>query len=238
MTPTASLFVRVNPGKVSKMSLQLMEKTMADATTFEPATELLLGRRYAIDATFFDEDNNPCTLDKAHLKMSMSKQLISIDKMMLENKPSPPHLIWAKDILLDYTPAPPRAEGEGEEEGEEEILYPIKIKLYPNSTKKPVQSVRFHWGTFSDGEKDLRRLSPVAPTAEAKFSRAKPKNVSASVTMLLPNPDDPTNAAKFWPCTETIKLPVRSDGALSLELLESRLAESAEARHCANAPMP
>ena len=64
------------------------------------------------------------------------------------------------------------------------------------------------------------------------------------MTLLLPNPDHPTNAlwgpvqgAKFWPCSATIKLPVRSDGALSLELLESQLAESAEARHCANAPM-
>jgi hypothetical protein len=198
VTPTASLFVRVRPGKVSRMRLQLMEKTQSDATTFEPATELLLGRRYAIDATFFDTDDNPCGLHKDAIKQSLGKQLASIDETMLEGKGrQPPHLIWAKDILLDYSPPPPRADGEGGDE-EEEAGYPIKLKFIPNSKAKPVQTVRFHWGTMDDAEKDLRRLSAVAPTAElhGKFSRAKSKNISASVTVLLPDPDDPTNANK------------------------------------------
>ena len=153
VTPTASLFVRVNPGKVSKMSLQLMEKSMADEATFVPVTELLLGRRYAIDATFFDEDDNPCTMAKEPLVKCLKKQMAMIKDMTLAGTPSPPgsHLIWAKDILLDYTPAPPVADGEAEGEEEEGEEYPMIVKFIPNSKKKPVEKVRFHWGTMTDG---------------------------------------------------------------------------------------
>lgn len=153
MTPTASLFVRVRPGKVSRMSLQLMEKTMTDEATFVPVNELLLGRRYAIDATFFDEDGNSCTIDKGHLINSVVKQKDMIKEMVLKGTPSPPgsHLIWAKEIMLDYSPASPPIDGEAEGEEEDDNAYPVIVKLIPNSKKKPVETVRFHWGTCDHG---------------------------------------------------------------------------------------
>ena len=153
MTPTASLFVRVRPGKVSRMSLQLMEKTMTDEATFVPVNELLLGRRYAIDATFFDEDGNSCTIEKGHFLNCNAKQMEMIKEMALKGTPSPPgsHLIWAKDILLDYTPAPLVADGEAGGEEDEGEKYPMIVKFIPNSKKKPVEKVRFHWGTMTDG---------------------------------------------------------------------------------------
>ena len=157
MTPTASLFVRVRPGKVSQMSLQLMEKTTTDEATFVPVNELLLGRSYAIDATFFDEDGNPCTIEKGHLNNSLEKQMVKIKEMALNGTPSPPgsHLIWAKEIVLDYSPALPPVDGEAEGEEDDQSLsspYPVLMKFIPNTKKRPVETVRFHWGTMAEGD--------------------------------------------------------------------------------------
>ena len=196
VTPTASLFVRVHPGKISRMNLQLMEKTMTDPTTFVPADELFLGRRYAIDATFYDQNDNPCTVDKADLTKSLSKQMVTIEKMVIQGKPSPPHLIYVKDISLAYNPKPP-AEGEMQGEQGSDAEYPVQVKcLLRNgraSKKEPVEMVRLHWG-LTDNQKYFRLLSPVTPTPQAiaqqKFSRSKPKAVKAAVSILLPDLSD------------------------------------------------
>ena len=219
--PSAALYVRVRPGKVEEMRLKLMEKTENDAETFDEAEEMFLGRRYAIECTLFDAQGNPCTLKKSELRKTANEQRDRIDASMRQGQ-KPRHLIDANDIRIDY--APPA-------EGQEQDEYPITFQPVPNSKKKPVEKILLLWGALPDDtekRKDKRNLSAVAPTQDAidrkKFSRTKAQNITATVSLLLPDEDEPENTAKFRYLEQKITIPVKSDARLKLEMVDSPLA--------------
>lgn len=189
--PTASLHVRVLPGRADSMRLQLMEKTLDDEKTWVEAEELLLGRRYAIEATFTDQHDNVRTLDREGVKTVGDFQMTKIREETLAGKTDPCHFVSAKEIQLEYDPNDEQP--------------PYLCKLLPKNKTKPVEKIQCFWGGHGGNQnalKDYREISPVLPSAEAIqerfFSRTEARVITVTARFYLPDPDEPDDASKYF----------------------------------------